>query len=314
MGVNDLIFKEFVKNGYAEAKGYKVWDISDRRFLYLTPKLAKGFLRLRKFEPYRKQVVEREINLMRENSEKMVKDLNDDGFNLVDVYCGDGTKAAEFIKNLKGFGKIRYCPVNVNEFLTNLAIKNVQKNKFNNVVEYSSRICECDAHKLGEHFNKMRDDKFKRNVVLLFGSVLASYQVNDYLYGLSKNMKKGDYLIIGNGIRTGERLVSLETYKHKIWDKWFINLMKGLGFSAKDVKYDARFGNSRVEMFYKLNKDKEIKHKDKSISFKKGDEILTAILYKYYAEELEKFCKMYFSKVNLVEDKDGEYALVICRK
>jgi uncharacterized SAM-dependent methyltransferase len=90
--------------------------------------------------------------------------------------------------------------------------------------------------------------------------------------------------------------------------------MKGFGFNEDEVEYDARFGNSRFEAFYKIKVDKEIKFKNKKFSFKKGDEILVAVLYKYYLEEFDKFCKMYFSKVDLFKDDNDEYALVFCRK
>ena len=139
-------------------------------------------------------------------------------------------------------------------------------------------------------------------------------KVNDYLFNLSQSMEKGDYLIIGNGIRVGERLVSLDTYKHDAWNDWFIHLAKGLGLSPEDLEFDARFGNKRVEMFYRVKTDKNINIDGKSAEIKSGDEILVGILYKYYVEELEKFCKMYFEQVELVKDQDSEYALVICRK
>ena len=56
MNVRDIIFKEFVKNGYARVKGKRVWNIANRSHLHLTPELSKGFLKLLDFEPYRKNV------------------------------------------------------------------------------------------------------------------------------------------------------------------------------------------------------------------------------------------------------------------
>lgn len=314
MEINELIFKEFVRNGYAENKEKKVWDISERKFLYLTPELAKGFLNLRSFPAYKKQVVDREIALMKAHSKELIKEINGENFNLIDIFCGDGTKAIELMKLFNGKGEIKYCPINVTNYLTDLAIKNVIEAKIPNVKEFKFQNCECNGKKLDDFIAGVRGGKYGRNVILLLGSVLASYEINDYLFKLSNAMLPGDYLIIGNGIRTGDRLASLETYKHDIWNSWFIHLMNGLGFNKEDVSYDARFGNSRVEMFYKVNIDKDISHGGKKISFKKGDEILAAILYKYFDHEFEKFCKMYFSEVKLFKDEDNEYALVVCRK
>jgi len=314
MGVKDLIFKEFVKNGYAKTDGNKSWDIAQRKFLYLTEEQAKSFLGLRKFEVYRKQIIDREINLIRENASKIAEDIGNEPFNLVDIYCGDGTKACELIKSLGKEVKIRYCPVNVNEYMVNLASENIKKAGFENVVEVHPIISDGDPITLRNLEKDIKTKEFDRNVVLLLGTVLASYEINDYLFEISRNMKKNDYLLIGNGIRTGERLVEIEKYKHKLLGNWFVHLVKELGLEEDEVEYDAKFGNSRIEMFYRLKVDKTIEHNGKKVELKKGDEILTTVLYKYFEEEFDKFCKMYFSDVFLATDEDKGYALVLCKK
>jgi len=314
MDVNDLVFKEFVKNGYAKKNGNKLWDIAQRKFLYLTEEQSKSFLGLRKFDVYRKQIIDREIDLIKENASKIAEDIGDEPFNLVDIYCGDGTKACELIKSLGKDIKIRYCPVNVNEYLVNLASENIKKEGFPNVVEVCPIISDGDPITLRNLEKKIKTSEFNRNVVLLLGTVLASYEINDYLFEISRNMKKNDYLLIGNGIRTGERLVEIEKYKSKPLNDWFIHLVKELGLEEADVEYDAQFGNSRIEMFYRMKVDKMIENNGKKVELKKGDEILTTVLYKYFEEEFDKFCKMYFSEICLTTDKDEGYALVLCKK
>jgi len=314
MGVNDLVFNEFVKNGYAKKNGNKSWDVAQRKFLYLTAEQSKSFLGLRKFEVYRKQIIDRELDLIKENSSKISEDIGDKPFNLVDIYCGDGTKACELIKALGDDVKIRYCPVNVNKYLVDLAAENIKKAGFENVLEIHPIISDGDPITLRNLEKEIKTSEFDRNVVLLLGTVLASYEINDYLFEISRNMKKNDYLLIGNGIRVGERLVEIEKYKSKPLNDWFIHLVKELGLDESDVEYDAQFGNSRIEMFYRLKIDKTIEHSGKKIELKKGDEILTTVLYKYFEEEFDKFCKMYFSEVCLATDKDKGYALVLCKK
>lgn len=313
MEMKDVILKEFIKNGYAKNNGNRVWNLAERRFLYMTPDLAEGFLNLKNFDPYRKQVVEREVDLIKQNTDKISESLKGESFNLIDIYCGDGTKAVEFIKTFKLKGKIKYCPMNVSKHLVDLAVKNVQKAGFGDLVEFEPYVFESDSS-INNFLKSIKEKGYNRNVVLLLGSVLASYDINDYLYLLSQNMSEGDFLLIGNGIRTGERLSSLNTYKEKVWHDWFKHLMKELSFKDEDLEYNARFGNSRVELFYKLKNDKSLDLGGQSVSFKTGDEVLVAVLYKYFPEEFEKFCKMYFSDVALIKDKDSEYALVMCKK
>ena len=312
--LNEVILNEFVKRGYARNNGNKVWDISDRKFLFLTPELIKGFLKIREWNIYKERIAAREKALIRTRSGIIAEEIKKQPFNLIDIYCTDGSKAIEFISSLGDGFKIRYCPVNVNKELVDLSLKNIRGKKFDSVFDYNPLVSDCDGRTLNRVTNKLKDKTYKTNVVLLLRSVLASYEINSYLFELSKDMKIGDYLVIGNGIRLGERLVNLETYKHPIWDEWFINLMRGLGFKDSEVKYDVRFGNSRIEAFYKIKADKIIEFKKKKIEFKTGDEVLVAVLYKYYLDEFDKFCKMYFSQVDLFKDDESEYALVFCRK
>ena len=314
MEVNDLVFNEFIKNGYAKKDRNKSWDIAQRKFLYLTEEQSKSFLGLRKFDVYRKQIIDREIKLIKEHASKIAEDIGNEPFNLVDIYCGDGTKASELIKSLGKEIKIRYCPVNVNEYLVNLASENVKKAGFKNVVEVHPIISDGDPLTIRDLYRKIKTKEFNRNVVLLLGTVLASYEINDYLFEISRKMNKKDYLLIGNGVRNGERLVEIEKYRSKILGYWFIHLVKELGLEESDVEYDAQFGNSRIEMFFRLKVDKTIEHKGKKVELKEGDEILTTVLYKYFEEEFDKFCKMYFSEVFLATDEDKGYALVLCKK
>ena len=127
-------------------------------------------------------------------------------------------------------------------------------------------------------------------------------------------MQKGDVLVMGNGVRVGERLVEIDKYKHAAFNNWFKHVMLGLGFAESDFEFDARFGNSRVEFLYRLKKERIEKIDGKTIIFKPGDEFVVAALYKYYAEELDKFCKMYFADARIVTDKDAGYAFVMCKK
>ena len=313
MVIREVIFKELIKNGYSKSNGKKIWDIANRSLLNLTPEQAKAFLKLKNFKPYKKNVFDREVKLIKDNIGKFIEKIGTNKqFNLIDIGCGDGTKAKEFIRALRNKVKIRYCPISPDEYLINVAINNIKKGKFKNTIEY--KPCKADFESLDKVASLMRSKKFQKNVILLHGSILASYEINDYLFKLSTDMLKGDYIIIGNGIRKGERLVNLDLYKNKIFGNLFSPLMKSLGFKKNEIEQDARFGKMRVEGFFKIKVYKKVIHKGKVIEFNKGDEIIVAILYKYYLEELENFFKMYFSEVNIVKDSEDEYILALCKK
>ncbi len=313
MELKEQLLKYLIREGPSLKEGNRVWDISHRRFLYMNPELVKKFLEMRGHERYKQLVIDKEIDLIKHGKGVFVKELGGDNFNLIDLGCGDGIKAESFIDIFKDSKvKIKFCPVSVSKELVDLTLKNVKTKKFSSISDYTSKIaCFEEADEI---ISELRSTDYQKNVILFLGSILASFDINEYLFNISNSMFPGDYLVIGNGIRKGQRLVNLETYKHRVFREWTMPLVKELGFSDNEVEYDVKFNHIRVELIYRIKVDKEIEFNGRKISFKIGDEIMVAKLYKYFPEELEKFCKFYFSDVKILADADGEYALVICKK
>ncbi len=315
--LHDILLQGFLKNGFAQTNGNRSWEITSLEYLSLTDDLAKGFLKFSSNPSYKKQFFELELKLIKEQIDLILDSLENKPFNLIDVYCGDGFKAVEFVKELVSKNKklkIRYCPLNASQYLIDIAMNNMKNANISNVVDYKPFLSSGDGRALRDISSMLKSDGFKKNVVVLFGGVIACFDINEYLFELNRDMDKGDILIIGNGIRVGERLVDIHKYKDVSFHNWFKHLMFGLGFKEKDLEFNARFGNSRVEFFYKLNKNITKTIDGREITFKKGDEFVVAHLYKYYAEEFEKFCKMYFNDSKVIADSNKDYALVVCKK
>ena len=316
--LHDILLRSFIKNGSSNINGSNSWELTDSQYLYLTPDMAKNFIEFTRNPLYRTQFFTLEVSMIYKVAKNIAKSIGDEPFNLVDIWCGDGLKAVELIKSLNAISvkpiKINYCPINASQYLIDLAISNVKKANLPNVVGYNSFISSCDGRVLRDISKKLRTKEFSKNVSLLLGGVIACYEINSYLFELSRDFKKGDVLIMGNGVRIGERLVEIDKYKSKGFHDWLKHVMFSLDFSEKDIEFDARFGNSRIELFYRLKKDYLQKLDGKNIQFKKGDEFVVASLYKYYAEEFDKFCSMYFAQTDVATDKDNGYALVTCVK
>lgn len=312
MGINQAIFNELLNKGYSVKGKNRIWTLANSKLLYITPELAKGFLNLAKSEVYKKKVYAIEAKLLRDNALKILEPLKGRDFNLIDLGCGDGKKVGEFVRALKNRGSFRYCPVDISSYLINRAISNIKSENFKNVKAYESSV--SDFENFDNIIAVLRNDKYQKNMIFLLGNTLANFEINDFLFNLSNGMFERDYLVIGNGIRTGPRLVSLETYKSKAFGDWLYGVMSGLGFKKNEVEYDARFAHSRLECFYKIKVNKKINHLGRRAEFKKGDQVVVAVLYKYYEDELVDFTKRYFSDVQLVKDPDNEHALLICRK
>ena len=316
--LHDLLLRAFLKNGFAHVNGNKSWELTELQYLSLTDDLAKGFLSFSKELKYSKQFFKLEVEMFRQYAEIISESISNNSFNLIDIYCGDGLKAVELIKaiNSQTNGKIKicYCPLNASQYLIELAISNVKKAGISNVMDYKPFLSAGDGRSLRLISHNLKSGEFKKNVVALLGGVIACFDINEYLFELNRDLHKDDVLIIGNGVRVGERLVDINKYKDQAFHDWFKHVMFGMGFKEEDIEFDARFGNSRVEFLYRLKNDKVEKLDGKAVEFKKGDEFVVAALYKYYAEEFEKFCKMYFTDSKVFTDEGNGYALVVCKK
>jgi len=312
MEINDLIFKELVRRGYSIKGENKVWNISDSKLWYLTPELAQGFLNLKNYNPYKTKVIDTEIEMINKHEEKLLFLFNAKSFNLIDLGCGDGLKASTFIKNLPEGFKVRYCAVDISQHYLDLASKAISDINSDKVVEI--KTFTSDFNDLDNLIGLLSSREYKRNIIFLLGETISHYEVNELLYKIENSMQKGDIILIGNGYRVGERFVEIDKYKDELFHKWFFNIVKGLGFEENEVSYSPRFANDRLEFFYKILKDKEIEHKGRKVSFKKGDEIIVGCQYKYYEDEWTEFLDIYFCKVYVLKDTVKEYAFYLCEK
>ncbi len=309
----EILLKELIKKGYSREEGVNVWDISDRSLRYINKEMAESYLKLNEHPRYKATIIETEKKLLKDHITEFLKGIQDSSFNLIDMACTDGEKAKVIITHLQKEAKFRYCPVNINEHLVKLSLENIKKENFKNVEEYAPRISQ-NFESLGQIGAALRNNKYQKNVLLLLNSLLASFDINDYLFNLSQSMLPGDVLIIGNGIRKGERFANLDTYKHPAFNTWLIHLMKALGFKDNEVEYKARFAHNRLEVYYKIKVGKTLEYENRKIELKENDEIIVAFQYKLYPNELRDFCDMYFDNVKIVVDKEDEYALVFCKK
>ncbi|MBN2052463.1 L-histidine N(alpha)-methyltransferase [Candidatus Woesearchaeota archaeon] len=310
MQINDLIFRELVKRGYALESQTRVWNVADSKLWYLTPKQAQGFLDLEKNPAYKKSIIDNEIKLIK----KHLKDLlitTQGSINIIDLGCGDGKKASLFIKDLSKHIKVRYCPIDISAYMVSKAAKTIRQMKIGEVLEFKWNI--SDFENLNNITPLFRDQPYNTHFMMLLGNTLGNFEGKDLLHGIKKSMEKNDVLIIGNGLSDHGKNLS-QPYKNKLLDKFLIHVIKQIGLKPSEVKYGARFKNSRVEMFYVVKKDKLLNHLGRRIHFKSGDLIVTAISYKYSKSGFIKMLSYFFSNIKTYTDAHNTYALSICKK
>jgi len=88
--INEIIFKELLKRGYSLEGKTRVWNIADSKLWYITPEQAQAFLDLEKSPEYSKDVILKEIDLIKENIGEIIKKIGKGPVNIIDLGCGDG--------------------------------------------------------------------------------------------------------------------------------------------------------------------------------------------------------------------------------
>jgi uncharacterized SAM-dependent methyltransferase len=232
--------------------------------------------------------------------------------NIVDLGCGDGKKALLFIDQLKGEVNVRYCPIDISDYMVEKALQRIKKTDVDEVVKFQWNI--SDFENIENVSNLLRYGNYKKNFFLLLGNTLGNFEINELLYEIRSSMKGEDYLLIGNGLDNRHPEDILKSYDNNKVNEFLIHIPTQLGLEESDVKLGVRFANSRVELYYTILNDKTIKFQDKEVLFNKGDQILVSVSYKYSKRDFISFLKLYFGQVDVKISDDGSYALALCKK
>ncbi len=312
MEFNDLIFKELLKRGYSLEGNTRIWNIADSKLWYLTPEQAQAFLDLEQSKDYRRDIIQKEIDMIEKNINAIMKEVENKPVNILDLGCGDGKKAVLFLSYLGNKARVRYCPIDISNYMIEKALEKIKSVNVEEVVEFQWNV--SDFENLENVSNLMRKGKFKNNFILLLGNTLGNFEINELLYEVRSSMKDGDLLLIGNGLDNRKLQNMLKAYDNKVLDSLLFKTLAQIGFRNDEVEYGARFKNSRVEMYYTLKKEKKISFLGKNIFFDVGDQIVVAISYKYKEEDFKRYMNLYFDDINMYVSDDKSYALVLCKK
>ncbi len=313
-GFNGLIFKELLKRGYSLEGNIRAWNISDSKLWYLTEEQAKKYLELEEKPIFKEKLVDKEVNILKKFMPEIANTvMNGSNINLIDIGCGSGEKAVVPLEALSKKAKVRYCPIDINGYFVSKAIERISWINKGEVVESKWNVADFDN--LENISALLRDKEFRQSLFLLLGNTIANYDIHEVLYTTANAMQPGDYILIGMFLGTYNPDRFIQPYKTKEVDDFIRIVLEQIGFEKDELEYGVRFRNNRVEVYYTTKKDKKIKcYKGKEISFKKGDQILVGVSYRYNKDEIESIMKMYFKDVKLYIDDTGTRIIVLCGK
>ena len=309
MKINDLIFRELVKRGYKLEGKTRVWDVADSKLWYLQPEQAQGYLDLENAPAYKKSVTDKETNWILKNLPYISKFLSHKEYNIVDLGCGDGKKAAIFIKNLPANLKIRYCPVDISGYMIKKAIKNVRSIKNIPIVEFNWNI--SDFENLPNLTSVLSESYYKHNFLLLLGDTFCNFNSDDILSNIKSSMKKDDLLLLGNNLLLNDIGKNVEPYKNNYLNKFLLKVVEQIGLNKNDVVYGARFNIDKIEMYFDVIKNKTIKHNNKNVSFQSGDRIIVAYSHRYLFNTIKEKIEKYFKNTKYFTNTEKDYVLTL---
>ena len=230
--------------------------------------------------------------------------------------CGDGTKAAFFVSELKKIKKdlkIRYCPIDISSYMVSKATETFAKSHGDEIVRFQYNI--SDFENLENITPLLRNSDFKTSIFLLMGNTLGNFEIHELLYTIRVSMAPSDVFVVDTAIDDNKQQERAATYqKSQLWNKWLIHIPLQLGLEKSDVQLGARFQNTRIEVYFTLLKDKDVAFQDKSIRFKKGDQIIILVAYKHNKEDLKSYLNMHFDNVHFKFSKDNSKVLATCSR
>jgi uncharacterized SAM-dependent methyltransferase len=240
------------------------------------------------------------------------KDFDSDKVTIMDIGCGDGKKAVVPIEYLKKEDKkIIYCPIDISGHMVEKAKQKISQMDVDELVEFKWNISDFENL---ENVTPLLRRKNEGIFMLFLGGTLGNFEIHEVIYEIRESMNNNDRLLIGVALAGDKKEGYAQAYKTNYADNFLIKVLEQVGFKKDELVYNSRYKNHRVECYYTINTDKEIKFQNKEISFNKGDQIIVSVSYKYNEKEFESALKLYFEKCKIFTNKSKTWALALCKK
>ncbi|MCH7850675.1 MAG: L-histidine N(alpha)-methyltransferase, partial [Nanoarchaeota archaeon] len=244
--INGLTFKELIKRGYSLEGNTRIWNIADSKLWYLEPAQAQGYLDLENSTNYKDATGQvQSKSLITENIDNIINQIHDDHINIIDLGCGDGTKAANIVRELKKKKpslKIRYCPIDISSYMVEKAILTFHSMEIDEVIDFQYNI--SDFENLPNVIPFLRRGEYKKNLILLLGNTLGNFEIHELLYKIRSSMKGDDLFILDTAIDDKQQEKRVQSYNNsEVLNKWLIHIPLQLGLEEDEVKIGFRWKN-----------------------------------------------------------------------
>lgn len=254
---------------------------------------------------------ETELDIFLSNEQKFVRFFEDKKFNLLDLGCGDGKKAAFFISHINK-GASAYFALDISarmlEISTHnmeLAHPNLPREAFQDDFEYGN-IANVTYYLKRRYQNK--------NLILFLGNTIGNLSdAHRVLVNLRESMSEEDFLLVGLAFYNSKN-IPLKSFNNPNIIEILWTVPEKIGIKRSDAKIYWTYNNARRQLECQLEFTKDWKQMfgTNFLSFANGQRIRLAISRRFTKEAIfELFAEAGFRIEFMVHDKDN--ALVLCR-
>lgn len=236
-----------------------------------------------------------ELNIFQTKSLEILKKINSDNLDIIELGAGDGLKTIEFLIHLTGsVTNLTYYPIDISQEAINQLTKKVKE-----------KLLNLNLKPLvGDYFKKLHDIPASnaKKIVLFLGANIGNYRHQkavELLKLINEDLSHGDMLLIGIDIKKSPNLIA-RAYNDAqgITRDFNLNLLTRINTElGGDINidnfdfyshYDPQTGNVESYLVSLEKQEVYLKACDKTYQFAKSELIFTELSKKYDEHEIEE--------------------------
>lgn len=257
---------------------------------------------------------QQELDLIVENDHLIMSKLGHFNFNVLDMGCGDGNKAATVVTRLASDSIPHYFPIDISARMIDAAIQTMQTVHSNaNIESFNEDFEQGNLAKITYYLRRRYQ---RNNLVLFLGQTIGNlFDYHRVLVNLREAMTEDDYLLVGLAMLS-KWTDPTKAYENELLYDLLFTLPEKIGIKKIHANVKVYFNQEKNQVEWKLEfkKDWTKQLSQDLLHFNKGQKVLLGISRRFTKEEIfEMFAKAGFRMELFLPTKEKDYGLVLCR-
>lgn len=292
------------------------------KFSYWGEEPTQGWLRVCQVSEYK--TYQQAVKLLKNVSDDIARTVAKPKMSYISLGIGNGEKDAIILQKLSRLmNKIKYYPIDISTDMIKAGLNYI----FSHFRNLPTTAFVTDF-KILDEIVKAETFKNERNFFVLLGNTLGNFNQVYLLNILKRSMDKNDYILIGVSLRK-DRLIEtkedirkiIKSYNNKPFKDFVFSPLRRAGFKKSDGTIDVELNRdplyprlNRIELYFRLKKNKVAHYIGQDIVYKKGERILSLFSEKYYPDDIKFLLHDNgFQIVKFYTTSDQSYAKILCR-